>query len=406
MAQRKPLYMTAAGYTQEMDPATDGAEFSTLILNGIIDMNNNKITELATPTVATDAATKGYVDAVATGLDWKQSVRLATAAALPANTAAGSGVGKTLTADANGALSVDGVAVAVNDRVLVKNETPGSDNGIYTVTATGDGSNPYVLTRATDADQDAEVTAGLAVFATEGTTNGDTGWVLTTNDVIVVDTTALSFAQFASSVSYTFDQGLSNTAGSIKVELDTAADAQGAGAGGGSSGLEFDVNSAAGKLRAAVHATGGIERTATGLAAKLNGTSLVSAAGGLSVAYSPILQETRVANEAIAIADPVFQSTTSDRVGKALANTDAAANVVGVAISAAAGAGNNTDIVYHGSAAGTLSGATPGNQYYLQATGGIATTVPGSGNRIISVGFARTATLLHVRIVDYGKKAA
>jgi hypothetical protein len=167
-------------------------------------MGGFKLTNLGTPTGALDATNKQYVDGVASGIDWKQSVRLATAAALPANTPAGSGVGKTLTANANGALSVDGVAVAVADRVLVKNEAAGANNGIYTVTATGSAGAPYVLTRATDFDQDAEVTAGAATFATEGSTQADTGWVLITNDPIVVDTTALSFTQFTGTGALTF----------------------------------------------------------------------------------------------------------------------------------------------------------------------------------------------------------
>jgi hypothetical protein len=169
-------------------------------------MGGFKLTSLGTPTAAADASTKGYVDAVAAGLDVKASVRLATAAALPANTAAGSGAGKTLTGDANGALSVDGVAVAVGDRVLVKNETPASDNGIYVVTATGDGSNPYVLTRATDADDspDGEVTAGMFCIVLAGSTLAQTGWVLTTADPITVDTTLLTFSQFSSPATTSF----------------------------------------------------------------------------------------------------------------------------------------------------------------------------------------------------------
>jgi hypothetical protein len=127
--------------------------------------------------------------------DPKDSCRLASAAALAACTAAGTGVGKTLTADANGALTVDGVAVAVSDRLLIKDQVAGKDNGIYTVTATGGASAPFILTRATDADTDAEVTAGLATTIDEGTANADTGWLLTTNNPITLDTTALTFTR-------------------------------------------------------------------------------------------------------------------------------------------------------------------------------------------------------------------
>jgi len=405
MALRKPLFMQTEGFSEEMDP-TDTAAFGGLTLSGVINMQTNKITNLGDPTSPQDAATKFYVDAVATGLDWKQSVRLATAAALAAVTAAGTGVGKTLTANANGALSVDGVAVAVTNRILVKNQVAGADNGVYVVTDVGSAGTPFILTRATDADTGTELNAGAAMFVEEGTANSDTGWVLTTNDPVTVDTTSLVFAQFSSATALTFDQGLLKTGASITIELDTAAGTQTAGAGGGSSGLEFDVNTAAGKLRAAVNGTGGLQRSATGLSLLLADTTLSTSASGVQVDYAPRVQEPRAVVEAIAVADAVYQSTTSNQVGKARADTNAKSNVIGVAKTAQPTPGSNADIVYSGQAAGVLAGATPGDQYYLQATGGIGTAVPGAGNRVISVGFAQTATVLFTRVVDYGKKAA
>ena len=161
-------------------------------------MNTNKITGVTDPTLNQDAATKAYVDSVASGLDIKASCTLATAAALAACTAAGSGVGKTLTGDANGVLTIDSVATVLNDRILVQDQVTGADNGIYDVTTEGTAGVAFVLTRSTDADQDAEVTAGMFTFIAEGTINGDKGFVLTTNDPITVDTTALVFSQFSS----------------------------------------------------------------------------------------------------------------------------------------------------------------------------------------------------------------
>lgn len=122
-------------------------------------------------------------------------VRTATASALPANTASGSKVGKTLTADANGALTVDGIAVAADDRVLVKSESTGADNGVYDVTQPGTAGTPYILTRATDFDEDVEVFGALLVPVSEGSANQDSVWKLTTNDPITVDTTSLSFTE-------------------------------------------------------------------------------------------------------------------------------------------------------------------------------------------------------------------
>lgn len=130
--------------------------------------------------------------------DWKESCRLATAAALPANsTSGGPGPGKRLIGNANGALTVDGVAVAVGNRILVKNEGTGANNGIYTVTQTGDGSNPYILTRALDFDEDSEVTNGATTSVAAGTANATSIWVLTTLDPIVVDSTVQAWSEIA-----------------------------------------------------------------------------------------------------------------------------------------------------------------------------------------------------------------
>lgn len=151
-----------------------------------------------TPSTANSLTTRQYVQDVLAGVrDPKDAVDLATTAALPANTAAGAGVGKTLTADANGALTVDGVAVTVGMRILVKDEATAADNGVYIVTQVGDGANPFILTRATDFDEDAEVTKGASMDVVEGTANGKTRWVLSTNDPITVDTSSLTFVQVA-----------------------------------------------------------------------------------------------------------------------------------------------------------------------------------------------------------------
>lgn len=145
------------------------------------------------PTGNTSLVNKQWVEDVLAGIrDPKDAVRLATTAALAANTAAGSGAGKTLTADADGALSIDGQGTNAGDRVGVLFD--GIDNGIYTVTDEGGPGSPWILTRATDADEDAEVTQGMSFDVVEGTINGKTRWLLTT-DNITVDTTSLTFVE-------------------------------------------------------------------------------------------------------------------------------------------------------------------------------------------------------------------
>jgi hypothetical protein len=144
-------------------------------------VGGNKLTNVADPVNPQDAATKSYVDAARAGLDVKQSVRAATTAN-----------GTIASAYQNGS-TVDGVTLATGDRILIKNQTTGSENGIYTVNASG------APTRATDADANTEVTAGMFMFVEEGTTNADTGWVLTNNGAITLGTTALTFAKFSAS---------------------------------------------------------------------------------------------------------------------------------------------------------------------------------------------------------------
>jgi len=144
-------------------------------------MGNNKLTNLGAPATSNDAATKSYVDALFAGRTaFKAPVRaLVPRAGLAAYTQSGDGPSATLTADANGAIGAqDGVTLIAADRVLVWTSGGHADDGIYTVTAAGDGSNPFVLTRATDADAEADVPGGAYVFVDEGNTYGDTGFIL------------------------------------------------------------------------------------------------------------------------------------------------------------------------------------------------------------------------------------
>ena len=170
-------------------------------------MGGFKLTNLATPVSATDAATMAYVDSVAQGLDVKTSVRFATTANLVATRSS-----NILTATSNGTFAaVDGITPVVGNRVLVKDQTTAADNGIYTVTSVGSGGTPWVMTRATDADTSAEVTAGMFTFISEGTVNGDSGWVLTTDDAITLNTTSLAFGQFSGAGTFTAGAGLTKT---------------------------------------------------------------------------------------------------------------------------------------------------------------------------------------------------
>ena len=157
---------------------------------------------------------KSYVDSVANGLDVKASVRVATTANLTAtyDNAAG-----TLTANSNGAISVDGVTLVVNDRVLVKDQSTAAQNGFYKVTATGSGAAAFVLTRTPDADAASELTGGAFTFVEEGTANADNGYVLTTNGTPTLGTTNITFEQFSGAGQISAGAGLTKTGNTIDV---------------------------------------------------------------------------------------------------------------------------------------------------------------------------------------------
>ena len=183
----------------------DSPTFTSLTLSGqaaALAMNSQKITGLATPTADGDAATKSYVDGVAQGLSAKDSVRATTTAN-----------GTLASAFANGQ-AIDGVTIATGDRILIKNQTSGAENGIYTVNASG------APTRAVDFDANAEVAKGAFIFVEEGTVNADAGFVLTTDGAITLGTTALAFTQFSGAGDITAGSALTKSGNTLNVAVD------------------------------------------------------------------------------------------------------------------------------------------------------------------------------------------
>lgn len=166
--------------------------------NAAVSWNSQRITNLLDPVNPQDAATMAYVDATAQGLDVKGSVRVAT-------TVAG-----TFASSFENGDTVDGVVLATGNRILLKNQVAGAENGLYTVNASG------APTRTTDANTSAEVTAGMYTFVSEGTANAQRGFVLITADPIVLGTTALVFTQFSGAGLYTGTNGVSVTGSVIE----------------------------------------------------------------------------------------------------------------------------------------------------------------------------------------------
>lgn len=153
------------------------------------------LTLAADPTSALEAATKQYVDSIAFNV--LPAAKAATTANLAGYTYDNgtSGVGATLTAGSNGAFSTDGVSPALNDRILVKDQTSAPQNGVYVLSQVGDGSNPAILTRATDFDESSEMDEGDSITVISGTEFSGTTWIMTQSATIVVGTTDITWTE-------------------------------------------------------------------------------------------------------------------------------------------------------------------------------------------------------------------
>jgi hypothetical protein len=208
--------------TATFTPSADFDGGFTVAGSQTINMGSNRVQGVATPTATTDAATKGYVDSVKQALDIKDSVKLATTANLAAAYNNGSsGVGATLTMDASGTVTIDGVVSAVNDRVLIKDQSSGVQNGIYKVSTAGAVGVAGVFTRVEDADSSAQVTGGLFTFVESGSTNADNAYVLTSiTGTATMGSDALTFTQFSGAGQVTAGTGLGKSGNTLSVNVD------------------------------------------------------------------------------------------------------------------------------------------------------------------------------------------
>ena len=177
------------------------------IANAAVDVNKldlssgtfdfqSAVLQVATPSADSHAATKGYVDALAQGLHWKDSVKVATTANITLS----------------GSQTIDGIAVSADERVLVKDQSTASENGIY-VAASG------AWSRAADMNA-ADEFSGAAVFVQQGSTNADTGYVCTNDGDVTVGTTSIAFTQFTGAGQFTAGDGLDLTGSTFSVNVD------------------------------------------------------------------------------------------------------------------------------------------------------------------------------------------
>ena len=194
------------------------------VMNGL-DLQSQKVVNLADPSANTDAANKQYVDNVARGLMWKAPVRASATA--------------NVVLAAPGA-TFDGVTLATNDRVLLKAQTTGSENGIWVWTGAA-----AALTRASDADNGSELAPGTSVTVTEGTANGDKAFLIVSDAAITIGTTATTWGQLGGGTTYSGGNGIA-VAGSVVSAVAAASGGVQVVAGG----IQLDASIAARKFSA------------------------------------------------------------------------------------------------------------------------------------------------------------
>jgi hypothetical protein len=255
-----------------------------------VDVNGQRLTNLAEPVSGQDAATKAYVDAASMGLSVKEAVRAATLTNI------------TLSA----VQTIDGVVLNVGDRVLVKNQTNAAQNGLYVVSS---GS----WTRSSDATLNVDVQAGLFAFVEEGSVNADSGFVLATDNPIDVGSTDLSFVQFTGAGQINAGLGLTKSGNTL--DVNGTAD-------------RISTSSDAVDIAATYAGQGSIVTLGTITSGAWNGDTVAVAHGGTG-AITPTAARTNLgATTKYAVLNG---GTTTDVIGHALSTTDVVVSVKDVA---------------------------------------------------------------------------
>jgi hypothetical protein len=322
------------------------------------------------PSASTDIVNKSYADSIATGINFHAACNLATTAALPANTYNNgtSGVGATLTATANAALVVDSVTVTSGQRILVKNEATGANNGVYTVTQVGSGALPYILTRATDYDTSGigtnEIDIGDLLLVISGTVNANTSWVQQTPLPITVGTTSIVFIQFAAVQTYTAGTGLTLATNQFSITNTGTA-----GTYGSASAVPVFVTNAQGQVTSVTNTSIAISGSAvsgniSGNAANVTGTVAIANGGsGQTTAQTAMNAFAGAVTSGLYLrgngTNVVMNTIQAADVPTLNQNTTGSAGSVTNSLTSGTGISFSAGTTYNGSAAITINNSSP-----------------------------------------------
>ena len=367
---------TALGYT----PVNRAGD--TMTGNLVMSGAGVQITLPNLPVLGTDAANKNYVDSAVTGLSWKQAVRVATTTN-----------GTLATAYQNGS-SVDGITLATGDRILIKNQTTQTENGIYVVNATG------APTRAADSDTGAEL-VGEAVFVDQGTVNSDTGWVQTTNAPITIGTSNIVYVQFTGSGTYAAGTGLTLTGNTFSLSSPVSPTLGGTGTTTAPTSGQVLVGTAGSVYAPATVGSGtGISVTAGSGSLSIANTGVTSAvgtAGNITVsaatgAVTFNLATAGTAGTYGAVTTDTFGRVTSGQVVTPIANGGTNLSSLGTANQILGVNTGATGLEYKTVTAGTAISITPAAGSITIANTGVTSAVAGTGISVSGATGAVTIT--------------
>lgn len=370
--------------------------------------------QAGTPSNSNDVATKAYVDALgSTGLEVKESVRaLDNGTVFDSAFTYSSGVLSEVSPNLT-SLTVDGVTLSVGDRILLTGRSTASQNGIYTFSQAGNGSSTAMqLTRALDFDASGDISANNFFFVEEGTSYGDSGWVLTADEDIVLDTTNLTFQQFSGAGQITAGNGIEKTGNTLSAKIDPGY--KGLKVDSNGIGLDFINNlssattfsptsstlavqhsgnyyrgtfngvvrtvltssngfaSSAGLISLNLSSTGGLELSSTLFRIKLDGVSLATDSNGLSVNLN---SENSIGLTSSGLVAPVSRTNRMSLTPTAVSGSTAASTGAAIPSGITVPAGSAVQVFVNGIKANLGASTTTSQCFFSDDSGSTAKAI-------------------------------